>query len=51
MTMSVSFQRMRAPAERAEAKRRSEDTGKFRSSRIARISPPTNPVAPTIPTA
>ena len=36
----------RAPAERADANRRSAATGKPRSARIERISSPTMPVAP-----
>ena len=38
------------PAERAEAKNRISSTGKDRSSRSVRITPPTWPVAPTTPT-
>ena len=38
------------PAERAEANTRSSSTGKLRSANSLSITPPTWPVAPTIPT-
>ncbi len=38
------------PAERAEEKKRISSTGKFRSARMRRMTPPTWPVAPTTPT-
>src|SRR5947208_15878961 len=37
------------PAEREEANRRRRETGKPRSASTERITPPTCPVAPTIP--
>ena len=37
------------PAERAEAKSRSWSTGNWRSARMRRMTPPTCPVAPTMP--
>src|SRR5437588_7205597 len=40
----------RRPAERTVANRRRRDTGKRRSANTARMTPPTWPVAPTIPT-
>ena len=38
------------PAERAEAKKRTWSTGKARSARRVRMTPPTWPVAPKTPT-
>ena len=45
----VPFQSRVVPAERAEAKKRICETGKLRSARIWRMTPPTWPVAPTTP--
>ena len=49
-TTSVPFHGSVEPAERAEAKKRIVSTGKFRSSKIVRITRPTWPVAPTTAT-
>ena len=48
-TMSCPAHGSVEPADRAEAKNRICSTGKFRSARILRITPPTCPVAPTTP--
>ncbi len=48
-TTSRSPQARVEPAERAEAKNRSSETGNSRSRRIWRITSPTWPVAPTMP--
>ena len=48
--MSVPAHSRLVPADRGEAKRRNSSIGNVRSERIWRITPPTWPVAPTIPT-
>ena len=47
---SVPFHGSVVPADRADAKNRISSTGKSRSTRSRRITPPTCPVAPTTPT-
>src|SRR5829696_8179840 len=47
--ISVPFHGNAVPAERADAKKRKSLMGKSRSARMARITPPTCPVAPTTP--
>src|SRR3981189_1387023 len=49
MTTSPPCQGSTRPAERAEANSRSCSTGKSRSASTLRMTPPTWPVAPTIP--
>src|SRR5262249_4014953 len=48
--ISVYFHRKYLPAERAEANRRRDATGNWRSARMESIMSPTSPLAPTIPT-
>ena len=47
---SPSPQGRSRPAEREDAKNRMSSTGNPRSTRMARITPPTCPVAPKTPT-
>ena len=48
--MSDPFQLIVVPADRDDAKNLISSNGKCLSERMSRITPPTCPVAPTIPT-